>query len=285
MIRKTLIACSLVLGMISQSCDALKDGEGSEVAANFNGEVLYWDDVTIQLPKGLSPADSSAMAQRIVQAWARERVLVNQAEFNLDQRLYDFEVLVEQYRNDLLKHAYIDLYVGKNLDTTVSAAEVEEYYSSHIEDYELKENIVKANYVGVPNEASGMRNARRWFVSTSERYEAKFLEWSELYATVQTSLVDTAWTPFEDFAQQLPVSYTNANTFLARNRTFIVEDTVMTYFVQITDYRIKDSHSPLTYVQDQIKSILLNKRRLELIKEMEESIVEQALKNGTLEIY
>ena len=48
---------------------------------------------------------------------------------------------------------------------------------------------------------------------------------------------------------------------------------------------IKDSYSPLPYVEERIKKVLLNKRRLTLIEQIEEKIIEHAIEEGTLIIH
>ena len=55
--------------------------------------------------------------------------------------------------------------------------------------------------------------------------------------------------------------------------------------MQINALRIKDSYSPLPYVEERIEKVLLNKRRLALIEQIEENIIEHAIEEGTLIIH
>ena len=57
------------------------------------------------------------------------------------------------------------------------------------------------------------------------------------------------------------------------------------YFVEINDIRFEDSYSPLEYVENRIRKVLLNKRRIKLIERIEENIIEDAIEEGTLIIY
>jgi hypothetical protein len=57
------------------------------------------------------------------------------------------------------------------------------------------------------------------------------------------------------------------------------------YFVEINDVRLQDSYSPLEYVEERIRKVLINKRRLKLIERIEENIIEDAIEEGTLIIY
>jgi hypothetical protein len=57
------------------------------------------------------------------------------------------------------------------------------------------------------------------------------------------------------------------------------------YFVEVNDVRFEDSYSPLEYVSERIRKVLLNKRRLRVIERIEENIIEDAIEEGTLIIY
>jgi len=55
--------------------------------------------------------------------------------------------------------------------------------------------------------------------------------------------------------------------------------------VEVNDVRFEDNYSPLEYVSERIRKVLLNKRRLKLIERIEENIIEDAIEEGTLIIY
>jgi hypothetical protein len=57
------------------------------------------------------------------------------------------------------------------------------------------------------------------------------------------------------------------------------------YFVEVNDVRLEDSYSPLEYVEERVRKVLLNKRRLKLIERIEENIIDDAIEEGTLIIY
>jgi hypothetical protein len=47
---------------------------------------------------------------------------------------------------------------------------------------------------------------------------------------------------------------------------------------------IENSYSPVEYVRERIRKMILNRRRLELIEEIEENIIENAIEKGDLRI-
>jgi hypothetical protein len=65
----------------------------------------------------------------------------------------------------------------------------------------------------------------------------------------------------------------------------MLEDADNAYFVDIKEHKIKDDASPLAYVRKTIISIILNKRKLDLIAKMEEKIIDDAFNKKDFEIY
>ena len=57
------------------------------------------------------------------------------------------------------------------------------------------------------------------------------------------------------------------------------------YFVSFADFRIKDGVSPLSFERDNIREIILNKRRLSIINDMRDEVFNQALEKNDFEIY
>ena len=99
------------------------------------------------------------------------------------------------------------------------------------------------------------------------------------------SLQDTSWVSYRDLARLIPLQTYNEQEFLARNDFFKVQNDSLHYFVDITEYKIKDGSSPLNYVRDIIKNTLINRRRLELISELEKGLLSDAIKKKEFEVY
>ena len=253
-----------------------------EVVALLGNKKLLIEDIEDQLPKSgtLPEADSIALVQTLARNWAKNELMVQAAEFNLKADLRDFEDLVLQYRNDLLKHAYIERYVSENLDTNVSEKEIAGYYAENQSNFELKESIVRAKYTAVPLEAQKMKEAKHWF--KTPRQESKYLDWIEVFATKQSAYTDSSWVPLDEFLNDIPLESSNPYSYLKRTPRFTCEDTVMVYFVSVNDIRIENSYSPLEYVRENIRKMILNKRRLALIEVIGENIIANAIEKGDL---
>jgi DNA-binding transcriptional regulator GbsR (MarR family) len=81
------------------------------------------------------------------------------------------------------------------------------------------------------------------------------------------------------------VTIDNKIQFLRRTSYHETTDDNYQYFLKIMEYKLSDEISPLEWVYDDIVRIIINKRKVELAKELEEGIYERAVQNSDFEIF
>src|SRR5258706_435089 len=62
-------------------------------------------------------------------------------------------------------------------------------------------------------------------------------------------------------------------------------DQAYLYFLKVDAYKITDNISPLEFVKHDIKNIILNKRKVELAKKLEDEVYENAAKRKDFEVF
>ena len=115
---------------------------GNDVAEAY-GEVLTWDSLAQQVPDDLNLEDSAAFAERVLDRWLREQVLVNEARTQLRDELASIEQALEVYRRSLLINTYENRYVASRLDEEVSEEDIVAYYDAHPELFTLHDHAVQ----------------------------------------------------------------------------------------------------------------------------------------------
>jgi len=95
-------------------------------------------------------------------------------------------------------------------------------------------------------------------------------------------LQDDKWLPISELVANTPF---DRNLLLQKNKFVESEDKKYYYFLKINDFKIQDQISPLDYVKNQIISVILNKRKVELQKELETKVMERAKKNQDYKIF
>ena len=279
--QKIALVATLIIALAA--CKLVRKDDERKPVARVYEHYLYEDDIS-GLTNGMSEEDSTVFIKNYIYNWGKEQLLIYRAEYNLRDDEQNFEELVTQYRHDLIKYAFLEKYVSQNLDTTISESEIKVYYEEHSSDFELKENILQGDYYIFSQKSPELNKAKYWWRSPSEKNDERFAEFASIFA-VQKSVGDTNWVSYASLAKELPLPSYNQQQLLSQNKRLVLEDTTKVYFLQIRSYKIKDNVSPLPYVRSTIKSIILNKRKLEIISKMEENLVDDAFNKKDFEIF
>ena len=81
------------------------------------------------------------------------------------------------------------------------------------------------------------------------------------------------------------VNAENKKELLKKSNFIQLKDSLSLYLMQINDVLLQNDYAPLEYVRPTINQIIINKRKLELIKQLETDITKDAIKNNQFEIY
>ena len=82
-----------------------------------------------------------------------------------------------------------------------------------------------------------------------------------------------------------PVTIDNSSRLLNKTDFLQLRDSLGLYLIAIKDRLDRNDDAPLSYVLPTVKQILLNRRKLELIKQLEKDITKDAIKNKQFELY
>jgi hypothetical protein len=93
------------------------------------------------------------------------------------------------------------------------------------------------------------------------------------------------WVAADMVLKNTPAEIKDQNQFLERNR--FVESTDMNYYyiVCIRDYRLSGQVSPVEYVQNDIKNLILSKQKIEFLKQIEKDIYREGIENNKVKLF
>lgn len=282
----------LVLFFIFSGCDLVKmkdkpkdTSESSEVIARVYDKNLLKKDINGILPEDASSEDSANIVSRYVKSWIKKQLLINEAASKIDFNEAELERKILDYRYALMVYEYEKFYINHELDKEVSEEEIEEFYRENLANFELKQNIVRGIYIKVPKVAPKIERLKKLIHSDKSKDKKELKSYCFRFATTY-SLDDSLWVNFDELIKNTPlIGIPDKVQFLKENEHIETEDDEYLYFIRISDYKISDQTSPLEFVKDDIINIIINKRKLELAKQLEENIYEQAKENEDFEIY
>jgi hypothetical protein len=274
------------------SCDLIKmkvnsaEGDADRpAAARANGSYLYKDELVGIVAPGTPPQDSAQLIEAYIDSWIRKQLLIQEASRKIDINEAQVERKILDYRYSIIAYEYQTFYIKQHLDTAVSRDEIEKYYKANVDNFILKQNIVQGTFIKVPKNAPRTGKIKDLIFSTRESDENELKSYC-LSFSVAYHISGSNWIAFDDLVKNSPLlEIPNKIQFLKSNPYFETSDENFLYFLRVRQYRILDNISPLEFVMDDIKNIILNKRKVELAKQLEDEVYKYALDQNEFEIY
>ena len=267
------------------SCVYFKETDDRVPIARVNDSYLYQEDIKDLIAEGTTVEDSTLIVNSFINRWATQRLLIEGALLNLPEKdQEEFNRLVTQYKNDLFTKAYLDALVNKNINTTVTLSQAKEVYESNLETFKLNEDLVKLRYLSLPLNALNKADVEKRFRRYNQK-DKRFLD-SISVQFKSYSLNDSMWVKVSQVVEKIPVINADNKKELLKKSNFLqLKDSLDLYLMQINDVLFQNDFAPLEYVKPTIDQIVINKRKLELIKQLEKDITKDAIKNNQFEIY
>ncbi len=279
---KTLIVLLLVL---VTSCKFFKKAPVGVPIARVNDAYLYQEDIKDLISEDTSVEDSTLLVQNFINRWATQQLFLDGALLNLNESKQEaFNKLVAQYKNDLYTKAYIEALVKRSIDTMVNIQEAEDYYENNKEAFKLNEELIKFRYVHVDENILDLDAIEKKFKRFNAKDKRELDSISIQFKSY--SLNDSIWIKVKQVVDKIPaVTSENKNELLKKSNFVQLKDSLGVYLMQINDVLLRNDTAPLEYVKPTIDQIVINKRKLELIRKLEKDITKDAIKNKQFEIY
>ena len=277
-----VVALLFVLTILASCVN--KKQEQKVVVAKVVDKFLYLSDIPHIFPKGVSKVDSAALANAYITTWIKTQLLVDKAELNLPKDQIDVEQQIEAYRSSLLIYKYEEQMVKTKLDTIVGNDEIEQYFNQNASNFILDENIVKALFIKVPKNAPNVDNVKKWYQSDQREEIKKLDSYCHNYA-VKFDYFKDEWVNYDVIKNELPKLVENEDEYIKNNRTIEQSDSSFLYFVYLKEKIAKGSISPMVYIKFKIKDIIINKRKVKFLTDLESKIYNDAQDHSNFTIY
>ena len=287
---KKLVLIALVV-MTAMSCKMVR--ELSETAAQMrHGEVvarvgkhrLHRSDLSKFIPAGVSPEDSAGLAQRYINAWAEELLLLDMAQEQLSKEQKDVSAELEEYRRSLLKYRYEQLYINQRLDTLVTDEEISAYYKANPDKFKLDRPVIKSRYLIIPADSRSLKELRQKMSSDDDNVA---LQADSLAFTTAIKYVDSSdsWMDAIILAQELGTDYGSLLSSIKNSFAEFTDDAGNLHLAYIVEMVPAGKTAPLEYCSNRIKDIILSARKHSLETSLETDLLEDALQSKKFVIY
>lgn len=275
-----------MLSIVLTSCTYFAESSTPQAVARVGDRYLYAADLDSLVPNNTSKADSAVIVKSYIDRWVTQKLLVKAAERNLDDTKKDeFNVLIRQYKNDLYTKAYLEKVVQTTVDTSISAVELKKYYDNNKENFKTNGTLVQLRYVQVAKDHPKIATIKSNF-SNFKKSDAAFWRTSQMQFK-NSALNDSVWVSINEVYRRLPfINPENRDKYITEGMSFEKSDSLSSiYLVKIKKVINRNQISPFEYLKPTLQQVILNRRKLELIKKFEKEITDDAIKNKDYEVY
>ncbi len=266
------------------SCAQSDKDKGLIPVVEVHGKKLTIKELENAIPDNISQPDSAAFAQSFISRWVKKQLLLNKAELNLTDKEKDLKKLLEDYRASLLIHKYQQKILQQKYAPLITSKEIEEYYQDMKDNFVLQHTIIKGMFIKLPASAPKLDKVIGWYTSEDPEDTKKLEDYCFQNANKFQDFSDK-WIESIQLSPLMPQSLPDNKAFYDQNKFYEVRDSSFVYYVFINDYQLVNQLSPLEYVQNSIKAILLNKKRIEFIQNLEEELYVEGLKKKDIKYY
>ncbi|KQC29587.1 peptidylprolyl isomerase [Flagellimonas eckloniae] len=276
-----------VLGLfVFSSCDSLfKEKTEKEPLARVGETFLYKEDIASFITNDMSEQDSILFVTNYINNWASKQLLLSKSKINLpEEKLKEYDLLVDDYRSDLYTRAYVEALVLQSQDTAITTSQLREYYEKEKENFKLNEKLVQLRFVGLPGQ----------FLDKNQVIE-KIKGWEETDKSYLDSIAvqfkkihfnDSIWVSVTRVMEEIPpLTPLNEEKYLKKSQFFELQDSIGVYLGMVTDVLEINSTAPFDYISPDIRQLILNRRRLNHIRKLETEIIDEAIQKNEFEVY
>ncbi len=237
---------------------------------------LYRDDIPLDVYEGKTQEDSTREVKLYIENWVRSALLYRYAEQQIGKDNPTVERRVADYRRALYTQSFESDYVRNNLDTSVSEAEMKDFYEANRDLFTLKRTIVRVLLLKIPENSQYIDEVKKNYTLTKGDESMQQLSSLSMKAGIQFLVMPEEWAPLTSLGRYLPadVDITFGNR-RARTAEFI--DNGVVYLLSFQEWKGVGELAPYEYVRPEVHSIILNRREVNLLRELEEGIVKEGL--------
>ena len=276
---KRIIAPFFAILCILSACRPEMTLKDEDVLVKVHGNLLYRSEVEKIIPSNLSSSDSFLIAENYVEKWIKDVLTFEVARRNLGREEENINRLVEEYRRSLLRHRYQEFMIQSRLTSEIRETDKVAYYEENTRKFVLEKNLIKGLFLKIPVESSGLEDVKKWYKSVDPDTLENIEKYSIQNATIYDYFYDQ-WIDFDEMLDKIPIQVSNKSQYLNTNKTVEVSDSTYCYLLNISEYLLAGNIAPYEYADVQIQEMMINKRKMDFLKNFEEDLYQDAIRKG-----
>ena len=275
---------SILFFVLLLSCN-LNNELDKNIIAKVGDKTLTFVELLEKIPNNIERLDSTVVVNEIINNWALNELLIKNAEMNLSELEKNrLKKNSNEYYNNLLVNSYKNKIASVNSDTLVNQNDIAEYYDTNMNNFVLYEDIVQARYVRLNKNNFNINEIKRRF-RRFNRDDIIFFDSISLQL-LNYSLNDSIWINKDLFFKKINVLDDEEIDRIVKKTLYIVkEDSLDVYLVKINGFKGINDKAPLTYIYKRIEELIINKKKVDFIKNFDTEIIENAKQENIFKVF
>jgi hypothetical protein len=268
--------------LLSASCNKKASTTVAENKAivKIGDNILKQSELESIIPKGLTPEDSLIAAESYIKKWVQKSLMYDLALININNK-EEIDQLVENYRRSLIIHQYQEQLIKEKMSSDITDEEIQNYYTENKDKFRLETVLVKGLFIKVPIDAPQINKIKEWYKSSSIR-DLENIEKYSIQNAINYDYFYDRWVNINEIAVLFPMHYSDLGAKLKQQRQIEVQDNTYAYFLNVKDILFAGSNAPFEQTVPNIKVMLMNQKKLDFLRKMEEDLYEKAEKKGRI---
>ena len=275
---------SILFFVFLLSCN-LNNELDKNIIAKVGDKTLTFVELLEKIPNNIERLDSTVVVNEIINNWALNELLIKNAEMNLSELVKNrLKKNSNEYYNNLLVNTYKKKIASVNSDTLINKKDIAEYYDTNLNNFVLYEDIVQARYIRLNKNNFNINEIKRRF-RRFNRDDIIFFDSISLQL-LNYSLNDSIWINKDLFFKKINVLDDEEIDRIVKKTLYIVkEDSLDVYLVKINRFKGINDKAPLTYIYKRIEELIINKKKVDFIKNFDKEIIENAKQENIFKVF
>ncbi|MDR3227237.1 MAG: hypothetical protein LBT56_06160 [Prevotellaceae bacterium] len=276
------IAGIIMLALAICSCSS---NSNDTLLAEAYGKKLYLSNLPESFRLNDIETDSASAISTYTTAWVYNQIMMKKAEELLDEKQKNLTNEIEEYRSTLLRYK-LENHISKNVDTVITQDEIEKIYNETKGLFIVQSALMKATYIKIQTAMPETENIKKMCISEKTSDMKQVEDLCMMYAEKYDAF-NGKWVETYELLRLLPpgITASELEQTLQTRRFYETKDAAYSYFVKLHSILTKNSASPIEKENEKIRTIILNKRKRELIQNLEEETYNTAINNDDVKIY
>lgn len=280
----------IVVFLLNSGCHwfNIKQENNDRVLAEAYDDILLESEIPFsKTEQALSKQDSLAFIKSYINSWIENKVILEKASINVDpEYMEELQQKVNDYRNALLTFEYEKKLIQQNIDTVVSEEEIQDYYQKNIENFKLRDHIVRCLFIKINKNSDAVKEFLKHYSLKTTEDTVFIMDMAKLEAEKYLTDLNT-WRKLDYVLSELPMGnrVIDQQTFVKGHKFLELEDNQYIYLINILEYKLRGADAPASYIHENIKLMILNKRKYAYLNGIRKKLIETAISKNEVTIY